>query len=261
MKVAFVISSPKLLADLTTAVESDGHEVVTCDTVAATARNKAQLVFAEWTEGPLLAQLLRDLQRASENGAPVVVLAPIGDLTAMHRALAAGATDVLFCPIAPQEIRAELEEIGNPERAFDPAFRDAFAAVRREILVGESPDFLRCWDEMKRAARCDANVLLCGETGTGKEMIARAIHKLSRRSGSPYLWFDRATIPDTLLQSALFGHVKGAFTGANSERKGRFEAVGAGTLFLDEINSIGLESQATLLRVIEAREFSRLAAC
>lgn len=111
---------------------------------------------------------------------------------------------------------------------------------------------------MKRAARCDANVLLVGETGTGKEMVARGIHRLSRRAAGLYLAVNCASLPETLLESELFGHAKGAFTGAQTARPGRFEAVGAGTLLLDEIGDLESALQMKLLRVIEQREFQRV---
>ena len=127
-----------------------------------------------------------------------------------------------------------------------------------EDIVGKSPAIQRVLEQVAIVAPTDSTVLLHGETGTGKELIPRAIHKLSSRRERPYVRMNCAAIPSGLLESELFGHEKGAFTGALMQRKGRFELADGGSLFLDEIGDISLELQPKLLRAIQEQEFERL---
>jgi formate hydrogenlyase transcriptional activator len=125
-------------------------------------------------------------------------------------------------------------------------------------MVGDSPSLRRALEAVEQVAATDATVLIAGETGTGKELVARAIHQRSRRAKGPLVKFNCASIPETLLASELFGHERGAFTGAIERRKGRFEQAHGGTLFLDEIGELPQELQVMLLRVLQEREFERL---
>jgi formate hydrogenlyase transcriptional activator len=129
---------------------------------------------------------------------------------------------------------------------------------RFEQLIGNSPALESVLGHVERVAPTDATVLLQGETGTGKELIARAIHNISARCGRPYIKLNCAAIPFDLLESELFGHEKGAFTGAIAQKVGRFEMADKGTLFLDEVGDIPLALQAKLLRVLQEQEFERL---
>jgi transcriptional regulator with PAS, ATPase and Fis domain len=176
----------------------------------------------------------------------------------MERARAAGAIDVLFSPPDLEEIRAEIEATDQSAVTLDLIYQDSFRKLRRQSLIGESLAFRKCLNELRLATKCDANVLLIGETGTGKEMFAQTIHQLSRRAGNSLMAINCAGLPGTLLETELFGHVKGSFTGAETSRIGRFEAVGAGTLLLDEIGDIEQALQVKLLRVIEQRVFQRV---
>lgn len=125
-------------------------------------------------------------------------------------------------------------------------------------IVGDSAAMREVYQLVRRVAPRSANVLLVGETGTGKEVIAKAIHKLSRRADGPYIRVNCGALHENLLESELFGHVKGAFTGAVENKTGRFEAAHGGTIFLDEINSITPKLQVKLLRVLQEREFERV---
>ena len=125
-------------------------------------------------------------------------------------------------------------------------------------LIGNSPAMEQVYQVTRRVARNKASVLLQGETGTGKELIANAIHQLSDRAGGPFVKVNCGALPESLLESELFGHVRGAFTGAVNNRTGRFEAAHGGTIFLDEINSTSLHLQVKLLRVLQEREFERV---
>jgi Nif-specific regulatory protein len=138
------------------------------------------------------------------------------------------------------------------------ARNDAFEAPPLPDIVGSSPAMQEVYRLTKLAAPTTASVLLIGETGTGKEVIAKAIHKLSRRSDGPYIRVNCGALHENLLESELFGHVKGAFTGAVDNKTGRFEAAHGGTIFLDEISSMSPKLQVKLLRVLQEREFERV---
>jgi formate hydrogenlyase transcriptional activator len=139
--------------------------------------------------------------------------------------------------------------------------RDSLAGSSREHslgMLGESAAMKAVFEQIRVVAPSDATVLIQGETGTGKELLAQAIHRSSRRANGPIVTLNCAAIPASLLESELFGHEKGAFTGAISRRAGRFEAADGGTLFLDEIGDMALDLQAKLLRVLEDQSFERL---
>ena len=125
-------------------------------------------------------------------------------------------------------------------------------------IIGSSPAMQRVYELTRKVAKSNASVLLLGETGTGKERIASAVHALSRRSSGPFVQVNCGALSESLLESELFGHVRGAFTGAVGNRTGRFEAAHGGTIFLDEINSTTLHLQVKLLRVLQEREFQRV---
>jgi formate hydrogenlyase transcriptional activator len=132
------------------------------------------------------------------------------------------------------------------------------AAAASDVIVGESSSLKSVMQQVSLVAPTDATVLILGETGTGKELIARAIHERSNRSARPFIRVNCAAIPPSLIASELFGHEKGAFTGALQRRLGRFEAAHGGTIFLDEIGELPLDTQVTLLRVLQEREFERV---
>ena len=125
-------------------------------------------------------------------------------------------------------------------------------------MLSKNPKMHEIFDLIETVAESDANVLIEGESGTGKELVARAIHRLSVRAGKPFLGVNCASLNENLMESELFGHVRGAFTGAVKDRMGRFEMAEGGTLFLDEVSEIGLHLQAKLLRVVQEREYQRV---
>jgi formate hydrogenlyase transcriptional activator len=149
----------------------------------------------------------------------------------------------------------EVGQLDNERRNLrsESSFEDCL-----EGIIGKSPAIQSVLEQVRIVAPTDATVLLHGETGTGKELIARAIHKLSPRRERPFVPMNCAAIPSGLLESEMFGHEKGAFTGALMQKKGRFELADGGSLFLDEIGDISLELQPKLLRAVQEREFERL---
>ena len=135
---------------------------------------------------------------------------------------------------------------------------DSFGSSTVEEIVGSSEPTRQVLHQVGQVAPSDSTVLVLGETGTGKELIARAVHRRSNRSGRPFIRVNCAAIPQSLIASELFGHEKGAFTGALQRRLGRFESANGGTLFLDEIGDLPMETQIALLRVLQEREFERV---
>ena len=153
-----------------------------------------------------------------------------------------------------------LRNVQELKEYFETRLPDAalFAKYEELGLMGRSQKFKDLLTAIEAAARCDIRVLMEGESGTGKELVARAIHKFSSRSEKPYIAIDCGAIPENLLESELFGHLRGAFTGANTDRKGLFEEADGGTLFMDEIANLPLPMQAKLMRVLQEGEIRRL---
>ncbi len=192
--------------------------------------------------------------RADPASPPVVLLTSEPSMDLMLEAIGQGAHEVLPKPIPPGKLRgivASIERTGaiRPLPAT-PAGEDA--------IVGSSGEMLSAFASVARAASSDATVLVLGESGTGKEMIARVLHSRSRRAKGPFIAINCAAIPENLLESELFGHEKGAFTGAIGRRIGRFERATGGTLFLDEIGDMSLALQSKILRALQEREIERV---
>src|SRR5580700_7684177 len=170
--------------------------------------------------------------------------------------MAAAATQVLQVPTESAGMFEHLLEVKD-EEDFDLC-DEALSASMFEEIVGSSGAISRVADQILRVAPSDAIVLITGESGTGKELIARAIHRRSNRSRWPFICMNCAATPPSLIAADLFGHERGAFTGADQRRAGRFEVANHGTLFLDEIGDMPAETQVTLLRVLQEREFERV---
>lgn len=189
----------------------------------------------------------------------VIFLTGRGDIPTSVRAMKAGAQEFLTKPPPPDEL---LDAIGRAiartaPRHGQPAVSDALA-IASAGMIGASQAFTRVLDLVEAVAQTDASVLILGETGTGKERVARAVHDLSARRGKPFVSVNCASIPQSLIASDLFGHEKGAFTGAVQRRAGRFEQAQGGTIFLDEVGDLPAETQVALLRVLQEHEFERV---
>ena len=200
---------------------------------------------------------------------PIIFITGHGDIPMSVRAMKAGAIEFLTKPFRDEDLLNAVEQAIKRGRQIEqlknkPADEKKYSedAFRSEIsfseIVGQSAALRRVLKEVETVAPTDSTVLIYGETGTGKELIARAIHNLSLRCANPFVKLNCAAIPTGLLESELFGHEKGAFTGAIAQRVGRFELANGGTIFLDEIGDIPLELQPKLLRVLQEREFERL---
>jgi two-component system nitrogen regulation response regulator NtrX len=189
---------------------------------------------------------------------PVVMMSGRATLSDAVRATKLGAFHFLEKPLSPEAVLLTLRSALELRQA-----RAVNRALRAELgegdeMVGGSDALGRVRELVERVARSDARVLVTGESGTGKELVASAIHRLSARAAGPFIRINCAAIPRDLVESELFGHEKGAFTGATERRRGRFELSDGGTLLLDEAGDLSLEAQAKLLRVLETGEFERV---
>ncbi|HEX4644985.1 MAG TPA: PEP-CTERM-box response regulator transcription factor, partial [Verrucomicrobiae bacterium] len=176
------------------------------------------------------------------------------------RAIGAGAYDFLTKPVDVEELKLLLKRcfhVAHLEREYRQ-MQQLLEGETFEGILGNSAPMRTVFDSIRKVATTDAPVLILGESGTGKEMVAQAIHRKSPRKDGPFVAINCSAIPETLLESELFGHEKGAFTGAHAQRKGRIEVSGGGTLFLDEIGEIPLPIQVKLLRFLQEKRIERV---
>jgi len=233
--------------------------------VSATTSVKSGLEIARQTS-PFLAMI--DLRMPEASGIEVLkkvkkinpdikvmIMSAYGEVSSVVEIFKEGAIDFVAKPF---NFKGLLENVRRLARAttLDQQSREAQA----KEIVGESPAMKEMWDLVKRIAPTDVPLLLQGETGTGKELFAKAIHDRSLRSSGPFVPVDCSALPESLIESELFGYEKGAFTGAAAPKQGLFESADMGTLFLDEINNLPLHIQAKLLRVIQDHKIVRLGA-
>ncbi len=199
--------------------------------------------------------------RAINPETAVVVMTAYGSIATAVSAIKEGATDYLPKPLNLDELLYRIQQVKERHRLFteNRDLREALQERNRiEGIIGDSGQMLEVISLARRVAPSEATVLIRGESGTGKELIAKAIHFGSPRASGPLVRVNCAALPETLLESELFGHEKGAFTGAVATRKGRFELADGGSLFLDEIGDLPTHLQAKLLRVLQEREFERV---
>ncbi len=247
------------------ALEAQGHTVVE-------ARDQPEAEVALRQSRP--AVVLSDLRLPEGDGfgvlraskdldpqLPVIVMTAFGSIQDAVAAMKEGALDFLAKPVDPDHLLLMVERaLAQRRLATENLLLKEELAQRRGApqIVGDDPKLKQVSVTLHRAAATDTTVLLEGESGTGKELFARALHALSPRNDGPFVAINCAAIPDTLLETELFGHEKGAFTGAANRKPGKFELAHRGTLFLDEIGDLPLPLQAKILRVLEEKRFERV---
>ena len=203
-------------------------------------------------------ELLKHIKEMDPH-AEVVIITAYGTVSNAVQAMKNGASDFLQKPFGPEELKLAVEKaLGRRRLALENLYlRRALAEKEgKTTIIGESQAIKQVLEMAKMVAPTDSTVLITGESGTGKGLLARKIHELSPRAKGPFVAVDCGTLVPTLFESELFGHVKGAFTGASTHKVGKFELANGGTLFFDEIGNISVDIQAKLLRAVEEKEIS-----
>ncbi|HET9986187.1 MAG TPA: sigma-54 dependent transcriptional regulator [Longimicrobiales bacterium] len=260
-----VDDEPAALLVLKETLERAGHRTVCVHNVEAAfavlARGGVDLIISDYRMPGSTG--LEFLSRLGREGFDIPLVMTTGYASIEHAvaAIKAGAVDYVTKPVRPAQLELVVEQALEfvRLRRENAALREEVSQLRNERKVlGESRALKRVLDTVATVAPTRATVLLQGESGTGKELIARTIHQLSDRSDGPFISVNCAAMPETLVESLLFGHEKGAFTGALKQVKGAFERANRGTLLLDEISEMRLDLQAKLLRVLQEQEFERV---
>lgn len=258
--IVIIDDDPVIRELLVTFSKLQGHSVMAAGTLQEGMRyleaQGADLIFLDvhLPDGNGLAILPRihDLPSSPE----VIIITSMSDANGAELAIANGAWDYLQKPITRQEI------ILHMRRALDYHAKKlphpSKVSLKRDEIVGKSKALSQCLDQVAQCAGTEVNVLITGETGTGKEIFARTIHANSPRARGPFVVVDCASLPEQLVESILFGHARGAFTGAAADRKGLIELADGGTLFLDETGELPLETQKNFLRVLQERTYRPL---
>jgi DNA-binding NtrC family response regulator len=243
----------------------EGYRVCEAGTVAeALAAIDAELpdlVLCDWRMPGGDGGELLDAVRGRALGCAFVVMTAYGSIAHAVEAVRRGADDYLGKPFEREALLLAVRRVLRT-RSLERENRALRDAIRRGDgfgeLIGRAEPMQRLYRTIEKVGATDATVLVVGESGTGKELVARTLHRSSRRAQRPFVAVNCAAIPETLIESELFGHEKGSFTGAHRRREGRFEEADGGTVFLDEIASMPLPLQASLLRVLQERRFTRV---
>jgi len=265
MRILIVDDEPAIRFSLSELLSDAGHTVRTAEhapaALAALDGEAADLVLSDLRMPAMSGLELLDEVRARFPDTLVVLMTAHGDERVAVQALKLGALDYLPKPFDNDEVRAITDRAREllALRTENARLREELAAEYRG-MIGSSPAMREVYRLLRRAGATDITVLLTGESGTGKELAARALHDESPRRRGPFVAVNCSAIPAELVESELFGHVRGAFTGADRDRIGVFEAAGGGTLFLDEIGELAEPAQAKLLRALEERRITRVGA-
>ena len=262
--ILFVDDETTLRTFLAKTLRRDGYEVLEAESLASAW----DILNTQWVDIVILDRLLPDGEglallkelHKSDSQVPVIMLTAHGAIDNAVAAMQMGAYDYMTKPVDTEALRARLRRISETI-----SLRQELDHLRKQSrfegeqwIIGQTPTMTRVAREIEQVAPTNATVLITGDSGTGKEVVARVIHRQSRRFDRPFRPINCAAIPDHLLENELFGHEANAYTGAGKQRKGLFEVTDGGTLFLDEISCMRPEMQAKLLRVLQERTIRRL---
>ncbi|OGG44704.1 MAG: hypothetical protein A3F84_28790 [Candidatus Handelsmanbacteria bacterium RIFCSPLOWO2_12_FULL_64_10] len=268
MSILLIDDEPSILRSVGNYLRDRGHHLFVAERgeegLEILRREAVDIVITDFRmPGMDGFEVLREARRISP-GTEVIVITAYGDIESAVRAMREGAFDFFTKPFEMQALHAALRRTVrfHALRQEKDRYRERLERLDAEVrgrygpsaIVGESAAIQKVRTLIEQVCQAEATtVLVCGETGTGKELVAQAIHYGSGRAGGPFVAVDCSAIPETLLESEFYGHVKGAFTDARESRKGHFELADGGTLFLDEVGDMGLAMQAKLLRTLEER--------
>jgi DNA-binding NtrC family response regulator len=264
-KIMVIDDEPLMRMTIQDALVAEGYKVITAETggngLTLLRENQTDMVITDLRLPDMDGiQMLREVKTVSPE-TPVILITAYGSIDSAVTAMKEGASDYLTKPFSMDELLLiirrilRIRELEEENLSLRKKVEERYGL---EGLVGKSPQMLKIYDLIETVSQTDTTVLVYGESGTGKEMVANAIHLQSPRKKGPFVKVNCAALPETLLETELFGHEKGAFTGALKQRKGRFEMADTGTLFLDEIGDISPAVQVKLLRVLQEREFERV---
>jgi two-component system, NtrC family, nitrogen regulation response regulator NtrX len=249
------------LASLSRAFRMTGHEATVCDNAARATEllktEKFDLIFSDVVmPGKSGLEFLEEIRNAGVR-TPLILISGQANIEMAVRATKLGALDFLEKPLSTDKLLITVENALRLSR-LETENRELKRRLGKHTLVGGGPAMKKLLAQIDRVAASETRVCILGETGTGKELVARAIHERSPRKDAPFVTLNCAAVPAELIESELFGHEKGAFTGAASRHTGKFEQAEGGTLFLDEIGDMPVAMQAKLLRVLEEGEVERV---
>jgi two-component system, NtrC family, nitrogen regulation response regulator NtrX len=262
-RILIIDDEASIRTTLSHILEDEGHRATACESgeegIAQFAREEFDLVILDlWLGGIDGMTVLERIRNAG--GPPVIVVSGHGNIDTAVRATRLGAYDFLEKPLSLERVLLTVNHALSDHR-----LREEVREMRRsvdldDLLIGESEPMQKLQQQIRSAAPSASRVLITGENGSGKEIVARTLHRESLRAEQPFVDVNCAAIPEELIESELFGHRKGAFTGAIEDRKGKFELADGGTLFLDEVGDMSLSAQAKVLRVLQEQTFQRVGA-
>jgi len=263
-KILIVDDEPHIMELLSTALEDEGYRIIVAnngkEAVSQVKKEKPQVMLLDIKMPDMDGvEVLRQMKKINK-ATSVIMMTAHGAMDTVVEAIKLGAYDYITKPIDLNKLKSLVNG------AFEVKVLDEKASIQRkteeehklENIVGKNPKMLEVYKMIGKVVNNKATVLIQGETGTGKELVARAIHFNSILRKGPFVAVDCASLPEDLLESELFGHEKGAFTGAIAQKMGKFELASGGTLFLDEIGNLDLTTQAKLLRVLQEKKIERV---
>ncbi len=264
-KILLIDDEELFREDFALLLRNEGYECITAESaeegLKAVIEELPDIVFSDIVmPGKSGIDILQDINRSNPDGS-VIIMTSFGTLETAIKAFRYGAVDYILKPIEIEEVLIKIERIISHKELLNEVKylrKEVFDNTEDFSFIGESEPIKRIKELILRVAPTNSTVLITGESGTGKEVVAQAIHQISENSDKPFIAINCSSLQENLLESELFGHTKGAFTGAVNDKIGFFEAAGEGTILLDEISEIPITLQSKLLRVLEQKEFYRV---